>query len=740
MVIAIMLFISTAVALAGPLSPHGVKPRAKAGVKNCDTVKLEPVDVFERRGTESRITRMPDVGAGVINATKKAERIYIEDVPMIPATSTARQAFSSVAGINVWESDQSGLQLGIGARGLSPNRMINFNARQNGYDISADPLGYPEAYYTPLLMAVDHIDVVRGAGSLRYGSQFGGTINFIMKEGSRTSPLAGLASVSGGSYGFASGYVEVGGTTGATNYIGIAQYRQADAWRRNSNFQQRFGYAAIGHQFTPALKIKLDATVMNYLSHQPGGLTDSAFAADARSSVRARNWMGIDWNMASATIDWQAATRLRLQSITFFNSSSRLSVGNNQSVTNLDNDAARVVIDDRYENLGNETTLRYDDSLSAMPFSLLTGLRAYTGRSSRAQGLGSAGSSPDFTLRNHLNADGFDMQHPNSNLAGFSEMVLHLSPLLKIVPGVRYDHIVTAASGTYRRKITDTAGIVSWEAVPVDQDRRRSILLAGLGASYTIPETAHEIYANVSQNYRSVNFSDLRITSPTLVVDSNLRDGSGYTMDLGFRGSLQNILTWDVSLFAIEYRNRIGEVSRVNEQGETFRLRTNLASSYSRGIEWLHDLNVSRMIGMTEQLPMISWLLNATLLQSGYRSVDNPAIDGKRLEYAPDVNLRTGLSASWKGLRGSLLMTHVSKQYADAANREFDRNAASGVVPAYTVYDLNLGYAFDRYRFDVAVNNLLDTRYFTRRADGYPGPGIIPAEPLSVNASISLTL
>ena len=182
---AVIVLLTSVILAGGHSSPHGAKPVRKIG----DTVKLQPLDVFERPGQHTRITRVPDIGTAVINGAKKAERVYVADVPSVLATNTARQAFSSVAGINVWESDPAGLQLSIGARGLSPNRMINFNARQNGYDISADPLGYPEAYYTPLLQAVDHIDVVRGAGSLRYGSQFGGTVNFIMKEGSPTCPL-----------------------------------------------------------------------------------------------------------------------------------------------------------------------------------------------------------------------------------------------------------------------------------------------------------------------------------------------------------------------------------------------------------------------------------------------------------------------------------------------------------------------------------------------------------------------
>jgi Fe(3+) dicitrate transport protein len=75
--------------------------------------------------------------------------LVLADINANLAANNSRQIFAKVAGLNVWESDGGGVQLGIGARGLSPNRTAEFNTRQNGYDISADALGYPEAYYTP---------------------------------------------------------------------------------------------------------------------------------------------------------------------------------------------------------------------------------------------------------------------------------------------------------------------------------------------------------------------------------------------------------------------------------------------------------------------------------------------------------------------------------------------------------------------------------------------------------------
>ena len=33
------------------------------------------------------------------------------------------------------------------------------------------------------------------------------------------------------------------------------------------------------------------------------------------------------------------------------------------------------------------------------------------------------------------------------------------------------------------------------------------------------------------------------------------------------------------------------------------------------------------------------------------------------------------------------------------------------------------------FKLEAGVNNLLNEKYFTRRATGYPGPGIIPSSP-----------
>jgi Fe(3+) dicitrate transport protein len=51
-----------------------------------------------------------------------------------------------------------------------------------------------------------------------------------------------------------------------------------------------------------------------------------------------------------------------------------------------------------------------------------------------------------------------------------------------------------------------------------------------------------------------------------------------------------------------------------------------------------------------------------------------------------------------------------------------------GLIPAYSIMDLSLKYAYKWFLVSAGINNLQNSMYFTRRADGYPGPGIIPSD------------
>ena len=143
------------------------------------SIILDEIEVKEEK-LEAR-TALKSVDGMSIYSGKKTEVVSLEQLVLNKGANTTRQLFAGITGLTIFENDDAGLQLSVGSRGLDPNRSSNFNIRQNGYDISADPLGYPESYYTPTSDGIERIEVIRGAASLQYGSQFGGLLNFRMK-------------------------------------------------------------------------------------------------------------------------------------------------------------------------------------------------------------------------------------------------------------------------------------------------------------------------------------------------------------------------------------------------------------------------------------------------------------------------------------------------------------------------------------------------------------------------------
>jgi Fe(3+) dicitrate transport protein len=82
----------------------------------------------------------------------------------------------------------------------------------------------------------------------------------------------------------------------------------------------------------------------------------------------------------------------------------------------------------------------------------------------------------------------------------------------------------------------------------------------------------------------------------------------------------------------------------------------------------------------------------------------------------------------------------IGKAYADALNTEIANPAATvGVIPAYQVQDLSASWrVWKQHSLKAGVNNLTNEHYFTRRAGGYPGPGIMPADGRTFYATLAL--
>jgi len=691
--------------------------------------EMGPVVVTAPKDNPFGISRMSNVDGTGIYAGKKSEVLLLSDLDANLAANSARQVFSKIAGLNIFENDGSGVQLGIGGRGLNPNRVSNFNTRQNGYDISADALGYPESYYTPPSEAVERIEILRGAASLQYGTQFGGMINFRFREPD-TVKLRVLTRQSAGSFGFFNSFNSFSGTLGKFKYFTYYQYKRADGWRPNSQFDLHSGHAMLQYSSGKHLDVRAEYTHQSYLAKQPGGMTDRQFTFDPSQSYRSRNWFRVDWNLAALTLDYRISDRARLNWRSFGLLAGREALGFLGRPDRADDTTSfRDLLSDRYKNAGSELRFlqRYMTGKKNAVF--LAGARAYFGHTDRKQGLADKTDQPNFAYLHPEALEHSAYLFPSRNVALFAENIFQLTPKLSLTPGLRYEHIRTASEGYYREEYRDLAGNVLYsETVEENRVSVRRFLLGGIGAQWK-PSEKLELYANISQNYRSINFNDMRVVNPNFRVDPNLRDESGYTADAGIRYVLKDLLYADASVFYLRYNDRIGTVVLQDSVNYTlYRFRTNISDSRNIGVEAVAELDWMRLF-CKESKHRLSTFVNASYIDAQYVSSEQNGFDGKKVELVPQSIFRSGLTYRFKEFSFTAQHAYTSEQFTDATNAVSTPSAIYGLIPAYSVMDVSARWGWKLLTLSAGVNNVLNEMYFTRRADGYPGPGILPSDP-----------
>ncbi|TAE00642.1 MAG: TonB-dependent receptor [Bacteroidetes bacterium] len=688
--------------------------------------ELDAVTIQAEREKTFGLTQLKAVENFGIYEGKKTEVIVLQDVTANLSTNNARQIYAKITGLNIWESDGAGLQLGIGGRGLSPNRTANFNTRQNGYDISADALGYPESYYTPPTEALERIEIVRGAASLQYGTQFGGMLNFAFKKGATDRKIEAISRQTAGSWGFFGSFNSIGGTVGKLQYYAYYQHKSGDGFRQNSDFKYNNGYVSLNYQVSEKFLLNLEVTKMSYLAHQAGGLTDKNFQDNPRQSVRARNWFNVDWNLFALTATYKFSDKTQINIRNFALFAKRQSLGNLERINVADFGKNRTLIDGQFENFGSE--IRLLQRYSAKDHTFLAGVRLYQGNSTARQGEGSAGADPDFNHLNNNDLENSDYVFPNKNYSFFVENIFNLTPKFSLTPGIRFENIQTFSQGYYKQKITDGAGnIVVDNKISEDQNRKRSFVILGLGASYKFENV--EFYGNFSQNYRAINFTDLRVVNPNFVVDPNIQDETGYTADLGIRGRIKDIFSFEATAFYVAYNGRIGQILKTDQPPLylDYRFRGNIADARNIGLETFAEVNILNLLKVKSQA-QISVFSNLAVIDARYIDTKDASIANKKVEMVPPVMFKTGLTCKYKNFASTLQFAHTSQHFSDASNAIRTSTAVEGLIPSYQIMDLSANYTWKFLRIEASCNNLLNQMYFTRRAESYPGPGIIPSD------------
>jgi Fe(3+) dicitrate transport protein len=178
------------------------------------------------------------------------------------------------------------------------------------------------------------------------------------------------------------------------------------------------------------------------------------------------------------------------------------------------------------------------------------------------------------------------------------------------------------------------------------------------------------------------------------------------------------------------YRDRIGQVLRSGEPPlyNDYRLRANIADARTLGLECFAEGDLWQLYRPGDTATRIALFINGSLIRARYIRTEDRSILGRQVELVPPLTFRTGLSISRGPWGGSLIWAYTAAHYTDATNAVRTASAVNGIIPAYAVADVSARWQGRILSVEASCNNLFDARYFTRRADAYPGPGIIPAD------------
>lgn len=669
---------------------------------------------------------------------KKTEVISLAQIPADVTNKTGRQIFAKIPGVFVYDMDGSGNQVNIAARGLDPHRGWEFNNRKDGIITNSDMYGYPASHFSMPFESLERVELVRGTGSLQYGAQFGGMINYITKQGDTSRPFSFENITTAGAFNLLSSYNAIGGKIGKLRYYAYIQKKSRDGYRKNEHTNSESEAVVFTYEASNKFSVRAEWARSTYRYRIPGALNDSMFAADPTQATRSRNYFSPDIHVPSVTINWQVANNTKFQLTTSAVLGARNSVQFDKPTNIKDSIVTgtlqynnRQVDIDNFNSYTTELRLLQHYSIGKKTASLVTGIQYMNNDLHRRQlGKGTTGSDYDLSLVTP--GFGRDVHLKTHNIAVFAENKFQLNPQLSVNIGARMEMGQTAMSG-----------IISYypeNKIPVSMKHQFPLL--GGNINYSISTNA-ELYAGFSQSYRAMLFKDLIPASLYEKVDPNIKDSKGYNAELGFRGNWK-FLRWDLTGYLLQYQNRFGTLALTDNFGAFYTYRTNIGNSFTSGAEIFvqGDWILGKKLGLSV---FTSTAFNhARYTDANVKSgTANVSIQGNKVESAPDIISRNGLTLRYQKISWSVLYSYTAESFADPLNtiQPAKATGAVGLVPAYGIADININIRFSKnLELKANINNFTNQQYFTKRPMFYPGPGVWPSDGRNGSVTVAIRL
>jgi Fe(3+) dicitrate transport protein len=669
---------------------------AANGAADTDTSKaIEVVEVVGFPLISNIPGTLPALQDGRIFAGKKTTLVNLDEQPIF-VEPNLRQMFSRVPGLFV--SDQKVPSIyNVNYRGLgNPHESEFVGFFQNNVPLAANLFGYPTIYYMPAAQRVEQIEFVRGGAGLMYGPQIGPVLNFVTRRADADAETSFRTDQTTGSNGLYSTYNELNWSRNDFGVLASFDHRSADGPRNNEDYEVNSGYIGVSYEGFDDIRLGFDLDLYQSDSGEAGRLTSQEFAADRDQVKSPFNRVEIDQLIATVKYEQQINDASTLDASLWYSGMDRMS-RRSAMFTDPANEPATTNIDEQqFANYGFD--VRY--ALSWGSGNVLTaGTTAYLGDSPRTRH-----RSADIRSSQQNQADVvFDQDRVMTYNAVFIENLFRFGKL-SVVPTLRVERV------NYDLEEVVKNNGLNRDAIDLDETFTETLF--GLGLAYQTSEQS-EIYANFSESYRPQRFDDLINPNSELAGDNGPGISRATNYEIGFRSQPIDNLVLDISLFRIDFDDKIEQI-QVNITDVE---RVNSGDSRHQGLEFSVEYDV-----LPSEAHSLKLFANGSLLDAEIVSSLDASLVGNETSFSPDHLIRTGLLYDSEKWNAALTATLVGEQNWQDSNlpRGSGASLIAAEIPAYEVIDFSLEYRHSsKWAVHGGINNLLSEDYYSRvRNDG----------------------
>ncbi|MCA8977845.1 MAG: TonB-dependent receptor [Planctomycetes bacterium] len=660
----------------------------------------QPDGPKEQKQKPGRST-IPTLDTVVISADEGVPTNYPGGRDIVDADTIATYpdaSFDSVLrrtpGVYFLPENSNDARINIGLRGNDPRRSGLTALLVDGIPIAEAPYGNTDVDGLPLpVERVARIDVIRGGASIRYGpNAAGGVVNLITAPIPET-PLFRFTSRYGSDAEY-SASTEIGGTWGQFGALVTAVTKGGDGFRANSDYRDNDGALRLRYAIDPAQTIEGYFSRFTELhAEQAGGLTQTAYDADPRQSLRP----GSDFSYEMNRYVLHYANRI--DDDTAFEAKLWHQTGSREL-----NDFRPVVAPYTVERQQNS---EFDSSALELSYAWRTrwlgldhrfyhSLRYLTETNDELYLRMPIGTgTPNTPLE-------LDAKFRGRAFSLFTEDVIALTEDLDWGIGFRAESITMT-------------GIAESDDNQIFKNYTE--LLPETNLTWSLAENT-AVYGSFQQSFYPPQYETGFDPASVLYAPTDPEHSTAY--ELGLRSRDVPGLGASIALFDNEFKDKIDYVNTANGK-----VPVNSGKARSYGVEGSFDYDLGSAAADLAGLSAYGTVtvLRSTILEGVNEGNDTP--NSPHLLASWGAMYELGQTGLWGRVGGS----YSDSTFRDPANTS--AGSADGIVgsePSYSLWDLAVGWNQRPDRTGVAVaagvTNLFDEDYFRRFATGiYPGRG-----------------